>query len=307
MTYYMTSARDVPVGIIVFNRPRHTARVLERLRQVRPRHLYVIADGPRPNRTEDAARCLETRGMFDDLGWDCEVRREFASSNLGCRVRVSSGLDWLFSQVEEAIILEDDCVPEQSFFEFCSELLQKYRNDLNVSAITGDNFQSHHRRASGSYYFSRYMHVWGWATWRRAWRYFDTDLRSWQLMRNTDWLSTVLENQNLVRFWKSQFDAVFTKRLDTWDYQWQHAIWLQNGLVATPNVNLVSNIGDGPDATHTLELGPLLRRSTEPISVPLEHPRTVMRDSIADKYEETQFVPSFARRLTRKAVKLLQR
>jgi hypothetical protein len=270
--------------------------------------LYVIADGPRPNRPEDAAKCLETRSLFDDLGWDCNVRREFASSNLGCRGRVSSGIDWLFSQVEEAIILEDDCIPDLTFFEFCGELLQKYRNDPNVSAITGNNFLDHNRSDSSSYYFSRYMLVWGWATWRRAWRYFDADLRSWQHLRNTDWLSRVLENRNLVKLWKSRFDSVFSGQFDTWDYQWQQAVWLQNGLVAAPNVNLVTNIGDGADATHTLELGPLLQPRTVPLNTPLEHPRIVTRNSAADKdLERTLLLTPFSVRLRRKAMKLLQR
>jgi hypothetical protein len=159
---------NTPIAFFIFNRPDTTARVFEAIRQAQPSKLLVVADGPRSTRPGEAEKCAATRAIIDQVDWECEVLTNYSDVNLGCRHRVSSGLDWVFEQVEEAIILEDDCLPHPTFFRFCEELLEWYRHDHRIVAISGDNFQNGHQSGEFSYYFSRYVHIWGWATWRRG-------------------------------------------------------------------------------------------------------------------------------------------
>ncbi len=270
-----------PVALLVFNRPDLTGRVLSAVRKAKPRHLLVVADGPRPSRPGEAERCAEVRALFDDLDWDCTVEKEFATENLGCKQRVSSGLDWVFRRAECAIMLEDDCVPHASFFPYCEELLERYRDHPEVMGITGDNFQGGIQRGAGSYYFSRLMHVWGWASWRRAWSHYDLRMARWPELRSSSWLLDLLGDRATARAWGSIFDRVHAGEIDTWDYQWVFAIWVRHGLVVTPNVNLVSNIGAGAEATHTKDAGPWFGMPVEAMDFPLTHPeaREVNREA----------------------------
>ena len=238
-----------PVAFFVFNRPDVTQRVFERIRDAKPQKLFIIADGARFSEEED--KCKEVRNIVQNIDWDCEVLTNFSEVNLGCKIRVSSGLDWVFDNVESAIILEDDCLPEPSFFEFCSELLTRYVNDQRVMMISGDNFQSGKKRTNDSYYFSIFPHCWGWATWRRAWQYYDVEMKLWLTVRDNNWLMDILHSKSAVRYWENVFQDVFDGLIDTWDYQWTFACWIQSGLTVLPNVNLVSNIGFNEQATHT--------------------------------------------------------
>lgn len=269
------------VAMFVFARPDTTARVLEAVRRARPRRLLVVADAARPGRPDEERRCEEVRALFSRIDWDCEVEREFAAANLGCRRRLSSGLDWVFSRVEEAIVLEDDCVPHPTFFPYCDALLERYRDEPRVMAVTGDNFQDGRRRGGGSYYLSRFMHVWGWASWRRAWRHYDVTLADWPARRRTDALLRVLGDHRAARHWAGIFDRVRAGKIDTWDYQWQYAIWVQDGLVATPNVNLVSNIG--LEGTHTGGDHRFFEMPTAPMDLPPVPPAALAPDVDADR------------------------
>src|SRR6185436_19386626 len=174
---------SVPVALIIFNRPDLTARVFEAIRQAQPRQLFVIADGPR--NPDDERLCNEARQVVAHVDWKCDVRTDFSQTNLGCGRRPASGIDWVFSQVAEAIILEDDCIPAPSFFHFCERLLEHYRNDTRVMHISGNNYLPADKRSSEreaqsrSYYFSKYTFSCGWATWRRAWKHYDSALASW--------------------------------------------------------------------------------------------------------------------------------
>ncbi|OUC08639.1 hemolytic protein HlpA-like protein, partial [Litorilinea aerophila] len=167
---------QTPVIFLIFNRPDTTAQVFAEIAKARPRRLLVVADGPRPHRPDDVEKCSATRAVIERVDWPCEVSCDFAEENLGGRRRISSGLTWAFSQVEAAIVLEDDCLPHPTFFPFCEELLNRYCHDERIMAITGDNFQFGRSRTKYSYYFSRYFHSWGWATWRRAWQHYDDTL-----------------------------------------------------------------------------------------------------------------------------------
>lgn len=271
-----------PVVLILFNRPDTTGRVFEVVRSVRPRRLFVIADGPRPGRDSEAELCAASRAVAEMVDWPCEVRRNYSEINLGCARRVSSGLDWVFQQVEEAIILEDDCVPDPTFFRFCDELLKRYRDDQRVTCISGDNFQEGRCRTADSYYFSLFTHIWGWATWRRAWRHFDLDMRLWPGFREGGWLVDLLVDPAAVRYWEEIFDRTYRHEIDTWDYAWMFSCWVQSSLTVLPNVNLVANIGFDERATHTKRMAQSRSLATGEMTFPLRHPSFTIRDQTAD-------------------------
>ena len=277
-----------PVAFFIFNRPETTARVFEVIRQAAPSTLLVVADGPRPDRPGEDERCAAARAIVAGVDWPCKVMTNFSDHNLGCRRRVSSGLDWVFQTVEEAIILEDDCLPDQSFFRFCEELLTRYRDDPRIAMISGNNFQQSAGKGEGSYYFSRYPEIWGWATWRRGWELYDVDMKLWPMFRSGGWLESTFPQRRLARFWRDAFDAVHSGGFDTWDYQFTFSCLRHNALCVMPSVNLVSNLGFGADATHTKTGCRLSKLPTEPMSFPLRHPRHITRDISADRATEKE-------------------
>jgi hypothetical protein len=272
-----------PVAFIIFNRPDTTRLVFEAIARAKPPRLLVVADGPRAGRPGEAERCAETRRIIAEVDWECEVTTLFSDSNLGCRQRVSSGLDWVFSEVEECIVLEDDCLPHPDFFAYCDAMLERYREDPRVMAVGGDNFSLGRRWGEGSYYFSRHSHIWGWATWRRAWRHYDVTMADFPEFAPTLAAAPFMSRAER-RHWLELFRAIHAGQIDTWDYQWQFAIMRHQGLTVVPNVNLVSNIGFGPAATHT-------KRTDHPISAlpaapicPLVHPDRVQPHTAADRH-----------------------
>jgi hypothetical protein len=209
---------------------------------------------------------------------------------MGCKVRVASGIDWVFNQVEEAIILEDDCLPEQSFFRFCEELLDRYRSDLRVGMISGDNFQFGRRENQDSYYFSKYMHIWGWATWRDRWvGSYDVSMSDWPNIREQRLLGDFLGDQKEAAFWSSIFDKVYSGKIDTWDYQWTFINLIKNRVGILPALNLISNIGFGMEATHTVRKNNLANLPITPIHFPLTHPVEVVKNEMADKFTKNNW------------------
>lgn len=292
-----------PIVLMIYNRPGVTQQVFNEIRKVRPGKLLVIADGPRLGRQGDIEKCAATRQIIEQVDWDCQILKNYADGNLGCRQRVASGLDWVFSMVEEAIILEDDCLPHPTFFSFCEELLERYRDDQRIMTISGNNFQYGQQRTPYSYYFSRYAHVWGWATWRRSWETYQVDMKLWPEVRTGQWLFDILGSRRVnvnhgqchfdimgsmkaIEYWYKIFDATYGGRIDTWDYQLIFACWLQNGLHILPNVNLVSNIGFGADATHTKTVRKCANLPVEAVGFPLQHPPFMIRDAAADDYTQ---------------------
>jgi hypothetical protein len=298
------STLRTPVVLAIFNRPETTARVFEQIRGARPQRLLVIADGPRPGREYEARSCREARAVVESVDWPCQVSTNYSDHNLGCRVRLSSGIDWAFDLVEEAIVLEDDCVPHSSFFGYCEELLERYRRDERVMHISGDNFDSLSRnsgrltrlhdslrdRLAASYTFTRYPHVWGWATWRRAWARYDVDMMAWL---SPDVRGAVLDSftdPSERSFWQSTWDEVSRGEIDTWDYQWAFACISSGGLSAMPRRNLVSNIGFGGAAARTTDSGhQLANLPVEGTRLPLRHPRAVSADEAADAHSARLF------------------
>jgi hypothetical protein len=282
-------AMKTPVALIIFNRPEVTRRVFQEIARARPQKLLVIADGPRAGHPTDAERCADARAIIDEVDWECEVLTNYSPVNLGCKMRPASGISWVFEQVEQAIIFEDDCLPHPSFFPYCDEMLERYSGDERVMMISGNNFQMGRKRTRYSYYFSRYPHTWGWATWRRAWRHFDAEIKLWPELRETSWLFDILGNRAAAEHWRAQFDAL-AKMTSVWDYQWVFACWAQNGLTILPSTNLVSNIGWGDDATHTKATEDRLARILAgEMSFPLEHPPYMIRNLEADRFTERLF------------------
>jgi hypothetical protein len=274
-----------PVAFIIFNRPDVTERVFQAIRQAQPKKLLVIADGPRADRPGEAEKCAVTRAIIDKVDWDCEVLTNYSKDNLGCGVRIYTGLDWVYSQVEEAIILEDDCLPSESFFEYCQTLLNHYRDDERVMQIGGNNFQNGIERTPYSYYFSRYNHSWGWASWRRAWGKFNFHIKTWKEFYDSNMMSSILEDPIEREYWSVIFNEIAAvPDLSVWDYQWTYACWSNHGLSIIPQKNLVSNLGFNESSTHTSNTSsPLANMQVDNIWE-IKHPPFVARCQEADKY-----------------------
>lgn len=291
-----------PVVFIIFNRPDTTERVFAEIAKARPPRLLVVADGPRAGREGESEKVVATRAIIDRVDWDCKVLTNFSEINLGCKARVSSGLDWAFKQVEEAIILEDDCLPHPTFFRYCEELLGYYRYDQRVGMISGDNFQFGYRMNDDSYYFSNIIHIWGWACWRDRWQQdYDVAMQYWPKVRDegriADWTSIRAEQNYLTDI----FEKVFNGFIDTWDYQWYFGSRLNGRISVIPNVNLISNIGFGVDATHTKIHSKLSNMKTEEIYFPMKHPLTIFASQTLDRLFNKAFVlPKLSQRLKNK-------
>lgn len=278
---------NTPVAFIIFNRPDTTERVFAEIAKAKPPKLLVVGDGPRNNRPGEAEQVAATRAIVKKVDWDCEVRTNFSEVNLGCRQRVSSGIDWVFEQVEEAIILEDDCLPDPSFFRFCQEMLERFRHDQRIGMVSGDNFQFGRRRNDDSYYFSKYFHIWGWATWRNRWvGCYDVTMAKWPRIRTGGLIADLVGNAREARYWKKIFERVHRGEIDTWDYQWVLANWLENRMSILPSVNLISNIGFDNNATHTKGVSDLANLARAQVVFPLTHPLGVYRNIQADQFSE---------------------
>jgi hypothetical protein len=273
----------VPIVFIIYKRPEQTMRVFQAIREAKPTKLYVIADGPKNN--DDLKKCLETRKILDFIDWECIVKNNYSETNLGLKKRIVSGLDWVFEQEEMAIILEDDCLPDLSFFYYCEELLEKYKNDQRIGIISGNLFLNK-IGTNCSYYFSNFPHIWGWATWKRTWDNYDGSIKEWPQFRSLSWLAEFTGSEYYARIWQELLDKVHQQEIDTWDYQIAFMLWKQNQLSIVPNCNLVSNIGFGEDSTHTnnasdrFSLLPTIK-----MDFPLSHPKVICHDHENDLLE----------------------
>jgi glycosyltransferase involved in cell wall biosynthesis len=278
---------ETPVALFVFNRPDTTKCVLDRIRQARPQRLFVIADGPRPHKEDETRQCQAARDLIDTIDWPCDVATNFSAVNLGCGRRMSSGISWVFDQTAEAIFLEDDCVPSVGFFTFCSELLERYRNDTRVGMISGDCFLPQNMECSDSYYFSRYPHIWGWAGWRRAWTYYDFELTRYPLDINS--FVQDFGSPAVGQYFYDRCSDIQQGHTDTWDYQVTYSFVKNSLLTIIPSRNLVSNIGFGTNATHTRDAeSPHARLTAYELDQPLQHPACVTAWEEADRYTERE-------------------
>ncbi|MCO5946290.1 nucleotide-diphospho-sugar transferase [Mucilaginibacter flavidus] len=237
---------------VIFNRPDTTNRVFEQIRAARPARLYVAADAPRPNNATDELLCKQTRAIIDRIDWDCELKTLFNETNRGCRQGVSAAVTWFFDNEEDGIILEDDCLPSNSFFKFCDNLLEKYRDDTRIRHITGCNLQLGKKWGEYSYYFSNRVHIWGWASRRRVWNDYDLHLSKYDEPEIRERLQNVYQDPLVVESWLNIFKEVKAGKVNSWAYPLDFINFFNNGLVIIPNKNLISNIGFGGDATNTI-------------------------------------------------------
>ena len=291
-----------PIVMIIFNRPDLTETLFQAIAKVRPRKLLVVADGARPDRPGEAARVAETRKIIDRVDWDCEVLRNFSDVNLGCKRRVSSGITWAFEQVEEAIILEDDCIPDPSFFPYCDELLEKYRNDPKIAMVAGTCFLGDRAPTQGSYYFSDIPLIWGWASWRRAWNVYDIEMKGWPEFRDSEKFRRIFPSSIARNHYRNQFDRIYSGSIDTWDAQWSYSVWKTEKICVNPSRNLVRNLGFGPGATHTHFYDPAFDPPVRSIGFPLVHPARKESNPPLDKIwlnEQYHFLAKVKRRLRR--------
>ncbi len=284
----LTKFPCAPVLLTVFNRPHETRRVLACFRRVRPATIFIAADGPRTGRVADQALCEEVRSIVTgQIDWPAKVMIDFAPRNQGLRRRMASAISWALRHEDRVIVLEDDCLPDPSFFRFCTELLERYADDQRVGVITGDNFQPEGFTCNASYYFSRFPHCWGWATWRRAWELYDDKMSDWPAIRETGWLKDLFPHRLEELYWRKIFDETYRGKIQSWAYRWTYSCWRWQMLTATPAFNLVTNIGIGAAATNTrdAELGKH-GLAAEALSFPLVHPANVLRNISADGYAQ---------------------
>ena len=275
---------NTPILFLIFNRPDTTKKVFEIIRQIQPKYLYVAADGPRENIHGEVEICQETRNVvLKHIDWDCKLVTRLNNNNLGCGKNVSGAISWFFENVEQGIILEDDCVPSLSFFNFCENLLDKYKGQENIYMISGSNFQNK-VYGNASYFFSEYGHVWGWATWRRAWNKYAYSVKVFNENAIKKSLAAHFKKQLEFEYWYSIYVKMKKELIDTWDYQWHIAIWINNGISITPNKNLVTNIGFNNNGTHTLcEIQGVSNKKSESIEI-IKHPIKIKIQREADKY-----------------------
>ena len=290
-------ALDTPIVLIIFNRPDLTEKVFKEIRKLRPKRLLVIADGCRPDKQGEKEMCEASRALIDaSVDWECEVLKNYSDVNLGSGRRIASGLDWAFSMVEEAIILEDDCLPHPSFFSFCQGLLKRYKDDERIMMISGTNYFGSWIPNNQSYHFSHFAGNWGCATWRRAWRYFDFDFEGLSQAIDANFTRNIFQENGHCLYWEELFQESQKDKdhFNAWDYQWLFARWIQNGLGIVPNRNLISNLGFRLDATNTTdEESPLNALTIEAMQFPLVHPPFIVRDWQLDQMTQQTFFGTY--------------
>ena len=276
MSEQVGRAPRAPVALFVFNRPDLTAEVFQVIREARPPVLLVAADGPRDGIAEDIDRCALVRDIVKNVDWPCEVHYKFEDGNLGCDPAISAAIDWVFSIVDRAVLLEDDCIPDASFFGFCDELLERYAEDSRVMQIAGTNLDMPIESFNGaSYAFASFGLVWGWATWRRAWNLYDPTLATWPKFRDDGLLDGLHASRRRRAAMRREYDSVHADPDRPWDRPWQYTVLAGHGLIAYPERNLVTNEGFRYDATHTTRAGAMAAISKGRLDLPLRHPATV--------------------------------
>lgn len=275
---------NTPILFLIFNRPDTTQKVFERIREIKPKQLFIAADGPREGNECDKINCKAARAIASHVDWDCEVNTFFREENLGCGLAVSKAITWFFDQVEEGIILEDDVLPDLSFFFYCKELLNYYKHDKSIMHIGGANFQEPQKREVFSYYFSNLPCVWGWATWKRAWEKFSYDVSDYLDFIEGNHAEKIFPNKQLRENRRKILQRVHLNEIDTWDYRWSYSIWKQRGISIVPSNNLVLNVGFNVTATHTKGENPFAKIPVVPLPGIIRHPKVIRVNKKADEY-----------------------
>jgi hypothetical protein len=274
-----------PVVLTLFSRPELVREVFNRIRSARPPKLFLISDAGRTPNEDEKVRM--SQAIAEAVDWPCEVFKNYSDKNMGAKMRLATGITWVFEHVDRAIILEHDCLPDPTFFRFCEDLLEKYKDDERVMHISGDNVQQGNPsfKCPESYYFSIVPHTWGWATWARAWKHYDVNIRLWPQAKKERWLENVFEDSAVLERWEYRFEQYYRGEAQSWDGQWAFACFINSGLSINPRVNMVSNIGFGPEALNT--------KNPEdeganvpafPLPFPLVHPHAILPNRASDAY-----------------------
>lgn len=273
---------NTPVVVFICRRPDKFSKLLDVLATVQPKDVFIVADGPRDKYPDDQVKVSKTRELIKEISWPCRLETNFSDINLGGPKRIPSGLDWVFSKVDQTIILEDDILPHSSFFYFCEELLHVYKYDKRVMHISGGN-RGVSDLTEYSYYFARSPRVKGWATWARAWKLFDNKMSSWPLVREQGILKYPYLTNKHYKIKVSVWDSFYNNQRDNWDLKWDYSIAINNGLVIVPNVNLTENIGFGADAQHSFNYNSWeLPQKANSMKFPLVHPPYIVPNLAAD-------------------------
>jgi hypothetical protein len=283
---------ETPILLLVFNRPEVTRKVFQTIREIRPTKLFVAADGPRVGRPDDIPKCVEVREIVSVIDWPCELKTLFRTSNLGCKHAVSQGITWFFEHVTQGIILEDDCLPAQSFYYYCDELLNRYQHDTRITHINGNNFNSSEYLKTGySYHFTYFPQVWGWATWKRAWNRYDPDIKLYDHFNDSSFFLHCGCSEADFVVLKKKWNNIKHNRIDTWDYQWHFINMLEGSVVISPTQNLISNIGFGNDATHTHNIKSERQNlKRQEFNQPLVHPPCLFIDEKLNSFYKRMMI-----------------
>ncbi|RIK51535.1 hemolytic protein HlpA-like protein [Candidatus Microgenomates bacterium] len=277
---------QTPVVLFIYKRASNLKAFCKILKNLDIKNIYIVSDGAKS--IEYRVRVEKTRRELESLiNWSCNVQKNYSDINLGLKERFRTGINWVFEHTDRAIFIEDDCIPDPSFFTYCDELLEKYKDDKRIISITGNNFQPRKNQVKDSYYFSRYPHVWGWATWKRVWDQYDSDIVDWPKLRSSGWLDKLFPDRFFTRkFWTYIFDRLHSEKINTWDYQLTYLSLKNSGFNIVPSVNLVSNVGYGDDATNIKQKNKTIAVPAKKITFPLKHPKNVVYNDRADKYIE---------------------
>ena len=300
---------NTAVLFLIFNRLDTTKQVFEEIRKAKPPRLYIASDGPRASKPGEEEKVKAVRNyVMNNIDWECEVKTLFRDKNLGCKYAVSSAIDWFFENEEMGIILEDDCLPSQSFFWFCEELLERYKDDMRIWHIAGNNFHFGWKRDEDySYYFSYYGSIWGWATWRNRWKQYDVNMNHYSELKSKKYLWDIFGNQAEVDFRISNFDEI-RNGLNTWDFQWTYTRLINSGLSIVPKVNLIKNLGFGENATHTHSKNDKrANMKLYDIEIPLKHPKFIIRDKVSDDKYFKEFIKPQRNKIKRVIKKLMKK
>ena len=275
---------EVPILFLVFNRPDKTKQVFKSIRSIKPKKIYVACDGPREDNRDDPGKIKKVKAITEEIDWDCEVQRLYREKNLGCGKAVSLAITWFFEHEELGIILEDDCLPNPTFFKYCEILLNKYKNESQIMHISGSNLNLVDPSFEDSILFSKVSFIWGWATWRRAWDCYNFEMDSWpELRQKTKLLSKTFFDDKTIKFRTKLFDNVYNKQIDTWDYQWLYTLIENDGYAIVPKNNLINNIGFSKDATHTVKRNNQFEYGVVSMEFPLKFPDKIQRNLDLDR------------------------
>ena len=289
----------VPIVLIVFNRPEKTKVIFDRIVEIQPKNLLIVSDGARKNFIGEELKVNQVREIFENLTWDCNLQTNYSNENLGPKKRISSGINWAFSLFDEIIILEDDCLPSKSFFLFCEEMLNYYRNDNRIGMIGGYNYWSSKFRLKSSYAFSKYPMMWGYATWKNRWLSYDYDIKLWPIARDSELLKNLFSRKIERNYWQEIFELNYSNEMQHYDYCWALCSWLESRLCIYPSVNLISNIGFDMEASNTKDAKDNLANfPLQDINFPLTHPKIIAPDfNVEQEIFKTLYNITFITRL----------